>query len=671
MSRRASRVLASVGVLAAAAGAIALPSTAAQAAAAHVNGHIAWPTNTAGWSQSDADGSNVQTVTPTGGGYTGDGHVTQVVYSADGTKVAFAVTVPAANNTPASGELWIADASGANARRVLGGQTGVGQLAWSPDGKKIYFVLTSPSTAGKIDVVGTDGSGLAELPGQANCWSTSPTVAPNGRVVFAEQCAGTSMPTAVALDPGATTLRNLAFRPRSLAFSPDGNWIAYTAYSFGPDSGLFITPAAGGVKIQISSTTLGGAITWSPDGKSLLAWTTKANGSGGQLGVLNKVAAKANSPLVPLSTQADPDASFEAGWQTGASTAPARPVADRIGGADRVDTSVRASQWSFDAVGTGGRQAASAVITRSDLAADALAGNALAAEKDGPLFMTGTTSLDPRVQAELTRILPRGANVYILGGTRALSDEIDTQVGALGFTPVRLAGDGKAYADDRYGTAQAIADQITGYSNVGGHLVPSAAPHSVFVATGVDYPDALTAGAAAAQDPDGTGVVMLSDGSALLPWTQAYLATLNPATTHIYTVGGPATTAVAKAFPQWKGRTTPLAGANRYETAYLVATHSVFGPTLHEVGVATAANWPDALSGGALIGLQHGPLLLSGPNGLTPQEASVLGTPGLGGIAVFGGTSVVSDKALSATADLAFGVGGWDKGLNRQAPALK
>ncbi|MBW8802759.1 MAG: hypothetical protein JF587_02685, partial [Catenulisporales bacterium] len=45
--------------------------------------------------------------------------------------------------------------------------------------------------------------------------------------------------------------------------------------------------------------------------------------------------------------------------------------------------------------------------------------------------------------------------------------------------------------------------------------------------------------------------------------------------------------------------------------------------------------------------------------------------PGLGGIAVFGGTAVVSDPILSATADAAFGKGAWDKGSNRQAPALK
>lgn len=146
MSRHTSRVLASAGVFAAAAGAMALPSATAQAAARHADGHIAWPTNTTGWNVSAPDGSGVQSVTPTGGGYAGTGHVTAVEYSPDGTKVAFAVNIPAAGSTAASGELWIADASGANAHRVVGGPGGVGDLAWSPDGAKVYFVQTSQGT---------------------------------------------------------------------------------------------------------------------------------------------------------------------------------------------------------------------------------------------------------------------------------------------------------------------------------------------------------------------------------------------------------------------------------------------------------------------------------------------------------------------------------------------
>ncbi|NUR28950.1 MAG: hypothetical protein HOV83_24425 [Catenulispora sp.] len=657
-----TRALASAGVLATAAGAVALSSTSAQAAPRHVNGHIAWPVNTAGWNESDPDGSNAHAVTPNGGGYDGTGKVTDVVYSADGAKVAFVVS------TGSAYEIWIADASGANAHRVVGGLTNASQVVWSPDAKKLYF------TAGNvIDVVNVDGTGQAALPGQTGCGSYAPTVAPNGRVAFLQLCDADVYGHIMILDPGATELRRSnTFRSSSgLSFSPDGTWFAFTM--MGPSgNALYIAPTNGGNAVPVNSTNLTSpSITWSPDGASLLVWTTKTGGPEGNVGQLNRVAAKQNSPLVPVFTQSDSKAAWEASWQVGAGTAPARPVADRIGGADRVETAVRASQWSFDATGTGGRQAATAVITRSDTFADALAGNALAAEKDGPLFMTGTTELDSRVKDELVRILPHGATVYVLGGTRALSTQIDTEVSALGFKTVRVAGDGAAYADDRYGTAQAIADTITGWQYVSGSKVPLSAPNSVFVATGDNYPDALAAGAAAAADPTGTGVVMLSSGNSLLPWTRDYLAKLDPKKTHVYTVGGQATAAVAKSFPAWKDLTTPLAGADRFETAFKVATSPVFGSGVHEIGIATAANWPDALSGGALIGLQHGPLLLSDKNGLSAQELTVLKTQGLGGIAVFGGTSVVSDSSLAGAADYAFGVGGWDKGLNRKAPALK
>ena len=84
---------------------MALPSTAAHAAAQHVNGRIAWPTNTSGWNESDANGANVHTVTPSGSEYKGTGHVSEVVYSPDGTKVAFTVAVSSSGGMP-TGQLW-------------------------------------------------------------------------------------------------------------------------------------------------------------------------------------------------------------------------------------------------------------------------------------------------------------------------------------------------------------------------------------------------------------------------------------------------------------------------------------------------------------------------------------------------------------------------------------
>lgn len=70
----------------------------------------------------------------------------------------------------------------------------------------------------------------------------------------------------------------------------------------------------------------------------------------------------------------------------------------------------------------------------------------------------------------------------------------------------------------------------------------------------------------------------------------------------------------------------PLAGADRFETSFLVA-REFFGAGKDEspahlyVGLSTAYNWPDSLAGGTLMANLGGPILLVDPKtGLTPQE---------------------------------------------------
>ena len=345
---------------------------------------------------------------------------------------------------------------------------------------------------------------------------------------------------------------------------------------------------------------------------------------------------------------------FSPSWQAASVPAPGRAILDRIGGADRISTAIAASQWSYDTTGTGGRQANVAVLSRDDEFADALAGNALAAEERGPLLLTGTRGLDPRVAAELKRTLAPGANVYVLGGPKALDPSIDEALRRLGFQPKRLAG------QSRFGTAVEIAKAIA-----------PEGPHSVMVATGADFPDALTAGTAAAQDLAG-GVVVLSDGSSLPPETRAYLGGIDPGKVNVYGVGGQGVAALASALPGWRGLVTPLAGRDRFATAYAVAHSKLFGldTPVTMVGVSTGETWPDALAGGALLGVQHGPLLLAGPVGLTPDESGLLTADHLTGLAVFGGDAAVPESTATQAGDATFGAGAWSEAVDRKAPTL-
>jgi hypothetical protein len=312
------------------------------------------------------------------------------------------------------------------------------------------------------------------------------------------------------------------------------------------------------------------------------------------------------------------------------------PTATRLGGGDRIATSVVVADAAY-----GTTKAKVAVISRSDSFADALAGNALAAEKDGPLLLTGSGALDARVGAELQKILSPGATVYVLGGHSALSPQVEADIAKLNLVPKRLEG------QTRFDTAVAIANEISPH------------PHSVLVATGLNSPDALAAGAAAAADPAG-GVVLLSQDGVLPEATKNYLAGVDSSKADVYAVGGQAASAL-KAQSGLAGHFTPLAGDDRYLTDVAVASNATLFPEPTVVGLATGRDWPDALSGGAFIGAKHGPLLLTDGANVPSETTAWMQSHGahLTALTVFGGVNAVPYDAARSLAAAAWGPTAW------------
>ena len=302
--------------------------------------------------------------------------------------------------------------------------------------------------------------------------------------------------------------------------------------------------------------------------------------------------------------------------------------ANRIGGADREDTAVKVADNAFG----NGTRASVAVLARDDSFADALAGNALAAQKNGPLLVTPTGSLNAEVQTELQKILPKGAPVYLLGGTSALSDNVFAAVQRLGFTPRRLAG------PDRYATAVAIAKEISPH------------PHSILVATGNNAPDALAAGAAASTDGNG-GVVLLSNDKVMPASTAAYLAGVDPASRAVYGVGVQGAAALSTQ-ARFAGKFTAFRGSDRFDTDAQIASNTTLYPNPTSFGLASGedGHWPDALAGGAYVGLAHAPLLLAHTSSIAPQIAAWLTAHAgsLTSVTTFGGKAVVDDNAVAA-----------------------
>jgi putative cell wall-binding protein len=182
----------------------------------------------------------------------------------------------------------------------------------------------------------------------------------------------------------------------------------------------------------------------------------------------------------------------------GAPAAHSTTGASRIFGNDRFLTAIAISQSTYKNNGS----ASSVVLSRSDDFADALAGTPLAVAKNGPTLLTPTDTLDSPTEAEIKRVLPSGATVYVLGGASAISDAVATQILNDGYTVTRLAG------GDRFATAVKIAQTV-------------GTPKTILLARGDDPGDALAAGAAAAKIG---GVVVLTDGPNMPSATSDYLS---------------------------------------------------------------------------------------------------------------------------------------------------
>ena len=138
---------------------------------------------------------------------------------------------------------------------------------------------------------------------------------------------------------------------------------------------------------------------------------------------------------------------------------------------------------------------------------DALAGAAAGGHLDGPVLLTDTTTLPDATRAELTRLKP--ARIAVLGSAPVVSDGVLADLRAYSGTVSRVAG------QDRYATAAATSKDAFAPG------VPVA-----YVATGLNFPDAL-AGAAAGGHLDGP--VLLTDTSTLPDATRLELTRLKPA----------------------------------------------------------------------------------------------------------------------------------------------
>lgn len=144
----------------------------------------------------------------------------------------------------------------------------------------------------------------------------------------------------------------------------------------------------------------------------------------------------------------------------------------RIGGADRYDTSRQVASYAFPS-------ATGAFVAAGNAFVDALSAGPVAAKNGMPLILVTGGQLDAATSGYLTGRSLR--NVTIVGGTTVVGADWQSQAGAAGLTVTRLGG------PDRFSTNALLVDSAFA-ANSGAN---------VYLASGVNWVDALVAGAAA------------------------------------------------------------------------------------------------------------------------------------------------------------------------------
>ncbi|MFE5410723.1 cell wall-binding repeat-containing protein [Microbacterium sp. NPDC056569] len=297
----------------------------------------------------------------------------------------------------------------------------------------------------------------------------------------------------------------------------------------------------------------------------------------------------------------------------------------RLAGPDRFSTSVEVSR----AVIPDGHRAPVVYLANGYRFPDALAAGPAAARQGGVVLLTDPEVLPDVVAAELRRLDPQ--RVVVLGRADAVSEAVVDRIGdALpSATAVeRIAG------VDRFETAELLVRDA----------FPGA--EQAFVVSGLKFPDALAAGAAAAS-VDAPVLLVQGDGG-LDARTSGLIADLG--VSRVVVAGDAATvsTAMEAGLVQQLGRADVVrhGGANRFETAFEINMASFYEPD--HVLVASGLGFPDGLSAIALAGAYDAPLYLSTPT-CVPSSARV-GTwrTTVGEVTLIGGPTSVAVVNTSA-----------------------
>jgi LAS superfamily LD-carboxypeptidase LdcB/putative cell wall-binding protein len=304
-----------------------------------------------------------------------------------------------------------------------------------------------------------------------------------------------------------------------------------------------------------------------------------------------------------------------------ASPASAAGGVSRIYGADRFETAAAISKAAFPQPG-----GPIAFVANGVDFPDSLAVGPVAARLGGPVLLATSGGLPDSTRSELMRLAPQ--KIVIVGGAGAVGTTVARALQELAPVVDRVAG------ADRYETSRLIA----------AYGFPEGTP-TVVLATGRDFPDALSGAALAAHYG---APLILVDGTAATTDdpTKEVFAALAPA--EVIVLGGTAVVSseVARGAAAATGAALRrIAGTDRFDTSALIAGE--FG-SYTRAYISTGSGFADATAVVPLAARDRAPVVLSPAICSPGSTRAALTRPSVTSRVLLGGPMVLRGLAGSA-----------------------
>ncbi|CCL12447.1 cell wall binding repeat 2 family protein [Clostridioides difficile CD45] len=283
---------------------------------------------------------------------------------------------------------------------------------------------------------------------------------------------------------------------------------------------------------------------------------------------------------------------------------------DTLTGSGRWETAIKISQ-------AGWKKSENAVLVNDNSIADALSATPFAKAKDAPILLTQSNKLDSRTKAELKRLGVK--NVYLIGGSIALSSEIEKQLNAENINFERISG------NSRYDTSLKLAEKLDREKSIS----------KIVVVNGEKgLADAVSVGAIAAQE---NMPIILSDSDNGTEVADNFIDSKDIEKS--YVIGG--TYSISNSVERSLPNATRIAGSGRSETNAKIIEEFYKDTDIKNIyvtkdGTRNKNDLIDSLAVGVLAAKNSSPIVLSG-NKLDATQKDVLNTKIIDKVTQIGG----------------------------------